>query len=142
MKIRSHVSSNYSRDNGETKFVPRALFNPEPSSEILEMQSAPSKKRFRGKALPWELIRGNPTSASLEEVLKNTAASNLSKCKLLSATESLFKCDPLRPRLSMAKQEYVHSLVITLQYLANIKPTTAVVKVAITEKIRLRQIAS
>jgi hypothetical protein len=111
------------------------------------MQSAPSKKRFRGKALPWELIQGNPTSASLEEVLKNTAASNLSKartkqicretkCKLLSETESLFKFDPLSPRLSMAKQEYVHSLVITLQYFANIKPKTAVVKVAITEKIR------
>lgn len=79
LKFEVMFSSNYSSDDEETEFVPRALFSPEASSEILEVQSAPSKKRFRGKALPWELIRGNPTFASLEEVLKDAVASNMSK---------------------------------------------------------------
>jgi Reverse transcriptase (RNA-dependent DNA polymerase) len=34
------------------------------------------------------------------------------------ATDNLFKCNPLSPRLSKAKQEYFHSLVMTLHYLA------------------------
>jgi hypothetical protein len=67
----------------------------------------------------WDFRVPGQVSLSMDGYVKDIMSKyKVTKKCSTPATDNLFKCDPLSPRLSKAKQEYFHSLVMTLHYLA------------------------
>ena len=67
----------------------------------------------------WDFRVASQVSLSMDGYIKDIMSKyKVTKKCSTPATDNLFKCDPLSPRLSKAKQDDFHSLVMTLYYLA------------------------
>ena len=67
----------------------------------------------------WDFRTVGQVTLSMDGYVRDIVSKyKITKKCLTPATDNLFKCDPHSPKLSKAKQEEFHSLVMTLYYLA------------------------